>query len=164
MKDKNGFTLPEALTVITIIGIIITLTVSIAVRMLDQTKRKISEMDRKSLIESAKVYAEDLDKGDKTYKLTEDITVSGTTYTSNTEVKGYTFKKIINVKKNISVSTSYLYEQKYLGDDYSKCTNGTCTLKPEYQNCSIDLEFETSIQDGYVVIDTINAKLGNECK
>ena len=66
MKDKNGFTLPEVLTVITIMSVIIILTTSIAVRMLDQTKKKISDMDEKSLIESARVYGEDLDKNNKT--------------------------------------------------------------------------------------------------
>ena len=168
MKDKNGFTLPEVLTVITIMSVIIILTTSIAVRMLDQTKKKISDMDRKSLIESAKVYAEDLDKGNTSYTLNETITINDKTYNKDTEVKGYTFKEIINNKKSIPVKTDYLYEHKYLENSYETCKTEnnvtTCNLKEKYQNCTINLEFETSIQDGYVVIDKISANLGNDCK
>ena len=87
MKDKNGFTLPEVLTVITIMSVIIILTTSIAVRMLDQTKKKISDMDEKSLIESARVYGEDLDKNNKSYYLIDDMSFSsGTVIHANAEI------------------------------------------------------------------------------
>ena len=46
MKDKNGFTLPEVLTVITIMSVIIILTTNKEVRMLDQTKKKISDANK----------------------------------------------------------------------------------------------------------------------
>ena len=59
MKDKNGFTLPEVLTVITILAVIMILAISSAVRMLDQTKRKISEYDKQILLDAAKSYGED---------------------------------------------------------------------------------------------------------
>ena len=42
MKDRNGFTLPETLAVITVLAIILVLASSTAVRLLDQTKKRIS--------------------------------------------------------------------------------------------------------------------------
>jgi len=152
MKDKNGFTLPEVLTVITIMSVIIILTTSIAVRMLDQTKKKISDMDEKSLIESARVYGEDLDKNNKSYYLIDDMSFSsGTVIHANAEINGYALKEIINEKKELPVKTSKLRELGYIDK------------KLDY-NCTINMIFETSVQDGYIVIDKISAKLGNDCK
>ena len=91
MKDKNGFTLPEVLTVITILAVIMILAISSAVRMLDQTKRKISEYDKQILLDAAKSYGEDLDKNNKSYYPTKDIVLSSKTIYKDSEVKGYEF-------------------------------------------------------------------------
>ena len=169
MKDKNGYTLTEVLAVITIIALISILTVSISVRVLDQGKKKISEYDKTILVDAGITFAEDIDKNDIPYKMTETLTINDKTFNQDSEIKGYDFKIVANNKKTLPVSTEYLYEHKYLGQSYEKCVTDdhnvtTCSLKEEYKNCTINMQFETSIQDGYIVIDKINANLGEDCK
>ena len=152
MKDKNGYTLGEVLAVITILSLIIVLTVSIAVKLLDQTKRKVSDYDEKILLDAAVIYAEDLDKNGKSYFLIDNMSFeSGSVIHANAEINGYALKEIINEKKTLPVKTSKLRELQYIDK------------KLDY-NCTIDMVFETSIQDGYIVIDKISAKLGEDCK
>lgn len=151
MKDKNGFTLPEVLTVITILAVIMILAISSAVRMLDQTKRKISEYDKQILLDAAKSYGEDLDKNNKSYYPTKDIVLSSKTIYKDSEVKGYEFKELVKEKNTIDISTNYLKENNYIDDKLNA-------------NCTINIQFETSVQDGYIVIDKISAKLGNDCQ
>ena len=152
MKDKNGYTIGEVLAVITILSLIIVLTVSVAVKLLDQTKRKVSEYDEKILIDSAVVYAEDLDKNGKSYFLIDNMSFdSGTVIHANAEVNGYALKEIIHEKKELPVKTSKLKELGYIDKKYD-------------YNCTVNMLFETSIQDGYIVIDKISAKLGEDCK
>ena len=161
MKDRNGFTLPEALAVITILALILVLAASTAVRLLDQTKKKISDYDRKILSDTVVIYGEDLDKNDKSYKLTEDVTLnSGVTLTSGTEVKGYQFKELVNIKNTLPVKTLDLYTMGYI-DNPPDDPDGHPVPKID---CTVYLQFETSIQDGYIVIDKISAKLGDDCK
>ena len=76
---------------------------------------------------------------------------SGSVIHANAEVNGYTLKSIINEKKELPVKTSKLRELGYIDK------------KIDY-NCTIDMVFETSIQDGYIVIDKISAKLKDDCK
>lgn len=152
MKDKNGYTLGEVLAVITILSLVIVLTVSVAVRLLDQTKRKVNEYDEKILLDAAITYGEDLDKNGKSYFLIDDMSLeSGSVIHANAEVNGYALKSIINEKKELPVKTSKLRELGYIDK------------KLDY-NCTIDMVFETSIQDGYIVIDKISAKLEDDCK
>lgn len=161
MKDRNGFTLPETLAVITVLAIILVLAASTAVRLLDQTKKRITEYDKKILNDTVIIYGEDLDKNNQTYKLTEDVTLnSGETLTSGTEVKGYKFKELVNKKNTLPVKTLDLYEMGYMENPPSD-PNGHPVSKID---CTAYLEFETSIQDGYIVINKISAKLGDDCK
>ena len=152
MKDKNGYTLGEVLAVITILSLIIVLTVSIAVKLLDQTKRKVSDYDEKILLDAAVIYAEDLDKNGKSYFLIDNMSFeSGSVIHANAEINGYALKEIINEKKTLPVKTSKLKELGYIDKKYD-------------YNCTVNMMFETSIQDGYIVIDKISAKLGEDCK
>ena len=152
MKDKNGFTLVEVLTVLLIISLIALLTISIGASLLDKSKREISDYDKTIIIDAAKVYGEDLDKNGKSYFLINDMTLSGgTIIRSGAEVNGYALKELINANNTLPVKTSKLKSLGYLDDKHDI-------------NCTVNMQFETSIQDGYIVIDKINANLGEDCK
>ena len=152
MKDKNGYTIPEVLAVITVISIVMILTISYAATILDKTKKKITDVDKRILLDAAITYGEDLDKNDKSYFLINDMSLSsGTIIRSGAEVNGYALKELINANNTLPVRISKLYELGYID-------------KNKYKDCNINLVFETSTQDGYIVIDKINANLGEDCK
>ena len=152
MKDKNGYTIPEVLAVITVISIVMILTISYAATILDKTKKKITDVDKRILLDAAITYGEDLDKNDKSYFLINDMSLSsGTIIRNGAEVNGYALKELINANNTLPVRISKLYELGYID-------------KNKYKDCNINLVFETSTQDGYIVIDKINANLGEDCK
>lgn len=151
MKDKNGYTLSEVLACITIISLIIVFTVSIAVKTLDNSKKSISDVDKKIIVDAAKTYAEDLDKNEKSYFLLSNMNVGETIIHKDAEINGYSLKALIEANNTLPVKTSKLKELGYLDEKNDI-------------NCTINMEFKTSRQDGYIIIDEISAKLGDDCK
>ena len=151
MKDKNGYTIPEVLAVITVIAVVMILTISYAATILDKTKKKITDVDERILLDAAITYGEDLDKNDQSYFLIKKMYLAGgSSIESGAEVNGYALKELINNNNTLPVKISKLRELGYVDE--------------KYKDCTINLGFETSTQDGYIVIDKINANLGEDCK
>ncbi len=158
MRDKNGYTLPEVLAVVTIIAVVATLTITLSVSLLDKTKNKINDYERTILVEIATTYAEDLDKNGKSYYLTSDMNQGSVVIPNGTEVKEYAFKELVHSNPTIPITINKLKELGYFGDLDVK-------IQKKYNfDCTINMNFETSVQDGYIVIDKISAKLGDDCK
>ncbi len=63
MNKKNGFTLVELLTVITIIGAIIVFIIAANMGILSGSKKKIEELAMKQFIDGAKLFLADIDNG-----------------------------------------------------------------------------------------------------
>lgn len=172
MKNKKkGFTLVELLAVLVVLGIIMIIVAPSAMSAFYKARRSLSEMEQGVVIDAAKIYLTDLDKGKKkyVYQGTTSTTVRGHEYAPGSEMSGYDFRvyMIESVQDGIDVDIKTLVEGGYYDD---KCTysddgkpnegcriQGDCVLR-------VKLIYDKSPDGAFYVTTGYDAKIVKGCE
>lgn len=141
MKNKNGFTLPEILAVVTIIGVVLLIFIPSYLNILNTANRELSKEEKKMFVDSGNTYATALKNNTDSY-----------TDSSNNTYENYAFVEYLNsiAKRNtdgtltatIPVTAEYLVKKGYYNEncDYNDSTkSGNCKVNKE---CTLNIEFE----------------------
>ena len=158
MKNKKGFTLVEVLAVISILGVVMVLALPSLLSVFQQSKKILSDYEKKSIQDAGIMYITDLDNGVKSY--TE----------NGLNLKGYAFKEYSVSQGGIEVPLTKLIDDGYYDN---ACTSVLCKKydawkkdnKKEALDCSVHVAIKVSKENGYYVTDSYQASLsGKDCK
>ena len=159
MKRNNGFTLVEVLSVVTMIGVLIVITIPVLHNVFGTAKKAIKDMDKEALIDGAKLYANDLIHNNTTITFDTNgnqITKKVRYNTGSKEIDGYEFIEYA-AQNGMSVTARYLVENGYFDTtcDYNEASN-KCKVNPE---CEIRITFEST-----TALANPNCDQGDSCK
>ena len=164
MKNKNGFTLVELLAVIMIIGIISVLFIAPNVwRYFNTVKGKLSEYEKKELMDAAKTYATNLRENGYNLVTTKEygrnssgyciITntredkIPATYHTGTGDLSGYSFVEYA-AQNDLEVTAEYLVKNGYYNNGCiynhtNECEKSTgCKVDKE---CTLRIHFNTDV-------------------
>lgn len=174
MKSRRkGFTLVELLAVIVVLGVILVLVAPTALSSFYKARATLNEMEQGIIIDAAKIYLTDLDKGKREYiyQGNEEIEVNGHKYKKGDKIKGYDLRVYIINNDGINVDVRTLVEGGYYDEQCSYEVEGYegkpgpgCKVQEE---CVLRAKFNyTKSPDGVYYLTTgYEAEILNEgCK
>lgn len=116
MTNKKGFTLIEIVVVVVILGLLISLSMSVFFKSSDRVKDKIDQIALNNLKAAAIIYAKDIKLRDcgncVDYSLNMDCVSSGTPSIEQGRC---------SLKNYVKVSLGYLKQNNYFSDPANKC-------------------------------------------
>lgn len=173
MKNK-GFTLVELLAIISVMGVVAILLFPTMLRILGNSKKLLSEYDKKIIEDAGKMYVTDMDEGLRSYTYTgsDDFTLSNKkTITPGTVLSGYDLKVYIIDKKGIKVDMGTLVKEGYYneGCHYAGETVEGRVLS-EDMNCKlpkectliVGIDYKMSNDDVYYVTDGYTVEIDKD--
>lgn len=143
MKNKNGFTLPEVLAVISIIGVIAILCIPAMINLFNGSYKRFDDINKDNIKDAARMYMVDLDHSDKTYSF------------EGVEYKGQELKKyIVDNGINPTITFRELVDLGYYECDFNR--NNTCK---NIENCPLELNFNITKKSGFYVSDHYDVEI-----
>ena len=113
MKNKKGFTLVELLAVIVILGIIAIIAIPSVMNAVNQAKNKISEIEKKHLIDGAEEMIMEV--------ISCDMTATDFNYLFNKSISNCSEMQDLVIEKEISTTVTKLKGKGYFEDPSNKC-------------------------------------------
>ena len=114
--NKKGFTLIELLAVIVVLSLVITIVATKGFGAFDNAKGKLTELDNKTIIESAKMLMTEIQFCDE--KINEDLLKNGeaTDFSKINDIEDPTCDKLIKKAKDegLIITLDYLIENNYV--------------------------------------------------
>ena len=164
MRKRNGFTLTEVLAVVSILAAIMIIATPIVLKTINQSKKIITEEDKKTAIDSAEAYLSDIENGLVIYKAPTDLTINDNSYHEGDNMKTYdAISYIISVSDStgIEIPIQTLVDDGYLDE---KCNYETSPKKCKFKStCTFTGYMDGDIQDGYNVVLKYRAKINDNC-
>lgn len=163
MNKKSGFTLVELLAVISILGVIMVLFMPSIMNLYNKSKKNIRSLEESTLIDSAKMYAIDLDSGNAFYTAPENININKHEYKVGDKVSTYDMRVFL-IEKGLDVPISFLVKNEYY-DDVG------CNYENENNNCKVNKDCiihikilgEKILDNQYYQTKDYQATLGDSC-
>ena len=146
MKNKNGFTLVELLTIVTIIAVLIILLLPVINKSLRSINKALKDIDKNALIDSTKLYVNNLVNNGYNVVSTNHYDAScnfiNTTqenklasYINNgVELSGYRFVEYA-AQNDLYITAEYLVQNGYFDNGCIYDTNNTCEKST---SCKVD--------------------------
>ncbi len=136
--NKKGFTLSEILAVLVILGLIITLITPVVNNVLKDTKGKISDLTKKNLEESAKMFGQEVFLCQNNNEITNLFSKLGINVKNCGEAK-------IKLENGIDVTIGFLKENDYFSDQSNNCNNEG-TINVQIKNHDIVAEAGSNVK------------------
>lgn len=164
MKNR-GFTLVEVLAVISVLGVVMVLALPTLLNIFNKSKSKLTEFERKELIDSARTYVEELDMGAVSYIAPKTLTANGKTYEAGETLSTYDLRVYL-IENKLEISVKDLVSQNYYGSE-TGCnyeTNKDKCRIPETCTLVVWIDGEKVENDRYYVSSSYNADIQRGCE
>lgn len=164
MKNK-GFTLVEVLAVLSLIGVVMVFFSPMILDAFYKSKHMISDLEKDTLLDAAKMYITDFDLGVKSYVYEgkSNIDINGHTYEKGSKMSAYDFKTYAINNDGIIVNIRELVEGKYYDKNCDYNNPQTCKIK---ENCKLKVKINgEKTKDGrYYVTNGYEAQISEGCE
>ena len=113
MKKNKGFTLAELLVIIVIVGLLIGLTGYTVTRVMKQSRENIKEENLKNLMDTGKMYLNQVIDGNDTYKFSDGDYTGYKFLTNLAENCGNYSKKVCDYTKKDTTNNKYTVKLEF---------------------------------------------------